>query len=546
MTVTMVARTKVRVWLSLAMIAVGAGLIGAAVAYGDSSAGAVRQGGMFRVVMKSGGLDFVDPALSTGPGWALLDATCAKLMNFADKPGRAGTRLVPEVAAGDPRVSRDGKTYTFTLRRSFRFSNKRPVRPLAFAWEIARVLALGDSTYGAGFVSDIVGAEDVRPGQPRVPSGVATRGNRLIVHLKSPSPDFPARTAMPYFCAVPPNLPSDPEGRAAFPGSGPYYVAKFVRGRRVVIRRNRYYRGSRQHHVDGFVVADAPDDGAVLDRVDSGRADYAMPEAPAPYFPQGLDKKYGVHGPRLTVVPGLGLVYYALNLSRPLFRNNLPLRRAVNFAVDRAAIRGMLGGRYSSTLTDQFLPPGLAGFRDARVYRRSLSTARRLASGHRRGGKAILYTQDVVPLKAAAQVVKRNLARIGIDVELKGLPFGAYRRILADPREPWDIAFTGWFPDYVDPFQYLNVLFDSSFVGVSNFSRFSSPKYDRLLRHAARLRGTARSRAYGRLDVQITRDVAPLVPIGILNATTFVSKRVDPRCIVLRPELDLAAVCLKR
>jgi hypothetical protein len=30
------------------------------------------------------------------------------------------------------------------------------------------------------------------------------------------------------------------------------------------------------------------------------------------------------------------------------------------------------------------------------------------------------------------------------------------------------------------------------------------------------------------------------------NEPTLVSKRVDPRCVVLRPGLDLTAVCLKR
>ena len=41
-------------------------------------------------------------------------ATCAKLLNYPDAAAPAGTRLVPEVAASLPRVSRDERTYTFT------------------------------------------------------------------------------------------------------------------------------------------------------------------------------------------------------------------------------------------------------------------------------------------------------------------------------------------------------------------------------------------------------------------------------------------------
>ena len=111
----------------------------------------MREGGTFRVVTTSIEVDSVDPALSySGVGWAVLDTACAKLMNFRDRSGRAGTRLVPEVAAGGPRVSRDGKTYTFTLRRSFRSVReyreffpaflRRHGRDLGLPWR-ARLLA---------------------------------------------------------------------------------------------------------------------------------------------------------------------------------------------------------------------------------------------------------------------------------------------------------------------------------------------------------------------------------------------------------------------
>jgi hypothetical protein len=54
-----------------------------------------------------------------------------------------------------------------------------------------------------------------------------------------------------------------------------------------------------------------------------------------------------------------------------------------------------------------------------------------------------------------------------------------------------------------------------------------------------------RQRAYASLDVQAARAAAPLAALSVLNEPTFVSDRVDPRCIVLRPGLVLSAVCLK-
>ena len=41
----------------------------------------------------------------------------------------------------------------------------------------------------------------------------------------------------------------------------------------------------------------------------------------------------------------------------------------------------------------------------------------------------------------------------------------------------------------------------------------------------------------------LARDVAPAIPISVVNALAFVSART--RCVVMNPSLDLTAVCLK-
>jgi ABC-type oligopeptide transport system substrate-binding subunit len=105
------------------------------------------------------------------------------------------------------------------------------------------------------------------------------------------------------------------------------------------------------------------------------------------------------------------------------------------------------------------------------------------------------------------------------------------------------MAFASWQPDYPDPYAYLNALFAPG--ADANVSHFASKKYGRMLQRAARLQGARRYREYAKLDVQLARDAAPSVATDYPNAATFVSARVDPRCIVLRPSLDVTAVCLK-
>jgi peptide/nickel transport system substrate-binding protein len=510
--------------------------------------GIFREGGTFRIVFN--GFDHIDPALSyTVPSGLLLETTCASLMRHSG--GGLRGRLVPEVAAGFPRVSRDGRTHTFTLRSGFRFNDGTPVRASAFARAIERTLAPGVQSPGAQYTRDIVGAADFQAGRTRAIAGVSARGNRLVVRFERPVPDFAVRTTMPFFCAVPPGLPADPEGVGAFPGAGPYYVAEYRPGQRVVIEQNRFYRGKRAHHVDRFVADLAADsEEEVLDRIERGESDWGKVPPPAYFDPaRKLAQKFGVNRSRFFVAPGLTFRAYALNTSRPLFRNNPRLRQAVNYVIDRAALRRATGGPLVSRLTDQYLPHTMPGFTDARIYpldRPNLQKARALARGHTRGGKAVLYTWDLPGLLGSAQIVKRSLAKIGLEVEIKGIPIPAYPGRVATRGEAFDIAFLIWAPDYLDPYTYLNLFFEGRFVGntnYANYAHFDSPGYDRLLRGAARLRGQARYRAYGELDVRLAREAAPLVAVEFLNDPNLVSDRVG--CVSKKGTFNLTAVCLK-
>ena len=359
----------------------------------------VREGGIFRISFhQPSGLDYVDPALaSTAPGWAVLDTTCARLLTYPDKPPPAAFRLVPEVATGLPKVSADHRTYTFTLRSGFRFSDGTPVRASAFARAIHRTLAPGVNSPGAQHTRDIVGAEDVLAGKTTTASGVLARGNTLTVRFKRPAPDFLHRTATTFLCAVKPNLPANPEGVRDFPAAGPYYVAEYRPGERVVLKRNRYYRGTRPHHVDGFEVdfkALSPQESVA--RVDRGEADWTYTPAGIYLDPSlGLVAKYGVNGPRFFIRPGFTLRMLAFNSARPLFRDNVSLRKAVNFALNRREIINGAGGPLASVPSDQYLPPNLPGFRNADIYPlegADLNRARALARGNLRGGKVVLYT----------------------------------------------------------------------------------------------------------------------------------------------------------
>jgi ABC-type transport system substrate-binding protein len=540
-----------RVLLSALAIGSALVLVAAQQAATDSTQ-SVRNGGIFRIAFhSSSGLDYVDPALASfAPGWAILDTTCAHLLTYPDKPAPEAYKYVHEVAKSVT-ISNDGKTYTFQLRSGFRFSDGTYVHADAFERAINRTLLV--ESPGAQHTRDIVGAQDVLDGKSPKARGVTARGNTLVIRFTRPVPDFLHRTTTTFFCAVPPNLPADPEGVRAFPAAGPYYVVDYRPGERVILRRNRYYKGTRPHHVDGFDVdlsALSPQDPLRL--VDRGAADWAYVTSGI-YFDKslGLVAKYGINRSRFFVKPGFTLRMLAFNSARDVFRNNASLRKAVNYALNRQAIVDGTSGRLASVPSDQYLPSTMPGFRDANIYpldHPNLKRAKQLAKGNLPSRKVVMYTANSPLPVTLAQLVKQQLAKIGLDVEVVAIPLHtasyAWYRKLARPGEPWDIALGLWQPAYVDPYAYLNQLWDGRYIGGTNFTSFNSTSYNQQMRRTARVPGKSRrNQAYGALDVRLARDAAPAAAIDFLREPTLVSSRVG--CIVLRPVLDLTAVCLK-
>ena len=127
---------------------------------------------------------------------------------------------------------------------------------------------------------------------------------------------------------------------------------------------------------------------------------------------------------------------FVLNTSRPLFRNNARLRQAVNFAADRRALIREIGpprGR-RPTSTSRRSSPATATSAIYPLTGPDVKKARQLAKGHTRSGKALLYTIANPVGVAQAQIVRNNLRKIGLDVEIKEFPAARPLRQAGDAR----------------------------------------------------------------------------------------------------------------
>jgi peptide/nickel transport system substrate-binding protein len=489
------------------------------------------------------GSSSLDPALTPVQAGSrpsvIWYATCATLMAFPDHRAPEGLMPQPEAAASPPAISSDGRTYVFRVRRGLRFSDGTPLTARNFERALGRVLNPLMGSTGAFLFSDV--------------RRVSARGLALRIELTKPSGDLTTRLALPFACPVPLGFPVDPAGvDLTGVGSGPYYIDRYVPDSVIVLKRNRYYRGSRPHHVDRVIVRIGGDIDDDIKAVEDGRADVLL-FAIASERRTELAQRYGVNKGQLFRIRGRYTGALVLNTSGALFTNNAALRKAVNFALDRPQIvRAIPSGSLSRTPTDQVMPSQVPGWSDYRLYPvtgADLGRARKLAQGNLRGGKVVLWTIAGPRFPPQAQVVVSNLRAIGLDVEVKPMSVDVLNAKAGIPGAPYDMILAQFALNYPDPADALVRLLGGQNArkpaGNDNFAYFDEPAYNRQMAGADRLSGRARFRAFSRLDAKIMGNQAPWAPLYEESEWLLVSKRVG--CLRVQPEVvrDFAAMCLR-
>jgi ABC-type transport system substrate-binding protein len=483
----------------------------------------------------------------------LAYATCANLVTYPDAPPPEGSRIVPEVAEAVPPPTDSGRTYTFRIRPGFRFSppSNQAVTASTFKSTIERLVTPSLKSPLAPDFSGIVGYGAYVRGRARHLSGVVARGRTLTIRLAQPDGGFLAKLASGEACAVPRGTPAEPVD--VIPSAGPYFVASYAPREQLVLKRNPNYHGDRPHRLDQIVFAIGVGRSRALQEVESGKADFVFDGPPAEAGPS-LEAEYG----RGSTAAKQGHQQYFvseanaarilhMNTRRPLF-SDVRLRRAVNYAIDRRTLvaqdrRFVTGDPFNGgTPTDDYLPPAMEGATDFHVYPLTgdLSRAKRMA-GHVHA-TAIMYAATIPPWPQEAQVVKRDLAPLGIDVQVREFPTGEFFARIARPGEPFDLAVSGWLYGGTDPLGALNIFDGRSPAKVPHFD---DPAFDRELDAAAKLSGPGRYRTFSRLALELQRDLVPAAPFATNASSNFFSARIG--CQLFHPVhgIDLGALCLR-
>jgi peptide/nickel transport system substrate-binding protein len=341
-------------------------LVATALTTATASGGVRTVSSTLHVTADNTDVDHSDPGLAYGVlSWQIEYETCVPLLGYSDVGGENVQSFVAPIgAAGMPVVKNGGKTYVFTVRSGFRFSDGAPLTAANYEYAIDRDASPALLSPVDGFMGSVKGWQNGTA--PHGVTGVTASGDTLTIKLTKPDGSLLPKLAMPFFCPIekaPPFFVSgkwvDSEVTAPYPAAGPYYIASREVGTDIVLKRNPYYSGTRPHEASTILIDMNPSTTEAFDGVSNGTYAADLNGNPEPSQNLQLSKQFGIDKTRFWVHPALITNYLAMNTSRQIFRR-ARVRRAVNYALDRPALI-KIGGYLSGTPTDQILPKALTG-----------------------------------------------------------------------------------------------------------------------------------------------------------------------------------------
>ena len=190
-----------------------------------------------------------------------------------------------------------------------------------------------------------------------------------------------------------------------------------------MLKRNPYYKGDRPANPDQIVFTPNVNIDQSLLQVKAGQADLDI-GGPPPTATADLGNQYGVNKGRFFVGPTSCVNYMGMNTARAPF-NNVNLRKAVEYAIDRPAQVRLLG-TYAGKRTEQILVPGIPGYKPFNAVSARRRQRRQGEAGRRRRDRSapainVVHTTSTYSTNRA-QVAEFNLKQIGFKINDQPAP----------------------------------------------------------------------------------------------------------------------------
>ncbi len=463
----------------------------------------------------------LDPAIAWNViDWQIEHDIYQGLLQYAPKPGEAGTELIPCLATEVPStanggISADGKVYTFHLRTGVKFQPpvNREVTAEDFKYSFERMMS-SPRAPATSFYMGVVGADEFMKGKAKEISGYKVVDPTTIqITLKSPDLSFLNAITMD-FCDVVPKEWVDKWTRQfnRHPlGTGPFVFQKWTAGREIVLTRNPQYWEAGRPYLDTIDYQLSFSPSTALLKLERGEVDVlgdGVPTADLVRVQADPDLKK-----QIFTQPLVAISYMFMNVDMKPF-DNVKVRQALSWAIDRDKLVKLQGGQAMSLW--QFYPKGMPGYQEGKVmYGYDPAKAKQLLAeaGYPDGFKTMLYTDNVDPNPKLWTSVQADLAAVGVKAELKTMSNNSFYTQQGTPNTLTAGSF-GWWMDFPDPSDWISPLFSkaSAVEGGMNSSFWWSPQLEKMFTEAQKMTDpAARIQKYSDMQDYIATQ-APYVP----------------------------------
>jgi oligopeptide transport system substrate-binding protein len=406
-------------------------------------------------------------------------------------------KVIPAAAKDQPKISSDGKTYTYTLRDGLTYSDGKAVTPNDFKYGWQRLCdpaTAGDYAF-TGYI--VVGCEAWNSMDPKKDdpakqaaakaaflNSIKVSGNDITFTLTDPAPYFNAIASI--WVGAPAREDMVTKGGASwtepatFIGNGPFILSEWKHNEKMVFLRNPKYRNPAklakwtQVMINEGAVSFAAYRSNELDTYGVAAEDLRSIDADADL------KKQLAEGPQ-------GCSYYmGFNTTKPPFTDkNVRIAFAKSF--DRNAYISDVQkiGKPSTS----FISEGLPGFDSGDTFQKYDVTAAKAALAQASPEAQAALTNVKLSYNASA----RNKTRLewfqsqwktnlGVNITLDPVDSTTYSQLLKKADTTPQSYYIGWCPDYYDQQDWLTTVFDSK--STISHTGWKNDQFDKLVRDA--------------------------------------------------------------
>jgi ABC-type oligopeptide transport system substrate-binding subunit len=440
-------------------------------------------------------------------------------------------KLVPGVALGWT-ISADGLTYDFDLREE-NWSNGDPVTAGDFVFAFRRLIDPATAAPYASLFSVIKGAQAISQGWAKPETlGVRALGiHRLEIALERPTPYFLGllahQTAVPLDPAAVTRYGREFTRAGKLVSNGAYTLVSYIPNDRLVLARNPDFHDAAHVAIAREDILPLEDRAAAVRRFEAGEID-SYSDAPSDQI-AFLKQRFPLE---LHLSASLGTYYYAFNTRKPPF-DDARVRRALSMTIDREFLAETIWGG-SMLPAYALVPPGIAGVKPVEPDFAALAPIDAEAQALKLLGEAGYGPQGRVlnveirynssqNHQATAIAVADMWRPLNVTVSFVNTDAKTHFAYLRDHGD-FDVARAGWLADYADAQNFLALC--ESDNSALNYSRWSDPAYDALLKQAADARDAdARAQLLEKAEAILNRQ-QPIAPLMYLESKNLVARRV--------------------